>query len=269
MKLAYPVTTPEVSGDYMAFTGSFAENIRVIKSIGYDALELLVCDPAGMNLSALQTLIRQQKLQVAAIGTGPAVAQDGLTLLDPDPQVRERAVLRLLDLVDLASLWGAVLAIGKYRGQLWQGREEEAWQVLAQALVRIDGAAAVGGVTVVIEPQSPFVLNSFHTTAETVGWLDCQGIAGTGILYDFCHGDIAEDTVASGILHAGERLRFVHCSDNDRLVPGTGHIHLQEAFDALHTIGYDGFVSMEICQQPEAATAARLAYQQISLFIRS
>lgn len=268
MKLAYSVATPEASGPLMSFWGDFRKNVSDIKSIGYEALELFVRDTKLMDVSAVLDTIKESGLAVAAVGTNPAMSQDGLTLLNQDKEIRERAILRVLDMIDFASTWGAPVCIGKYRGQLWKGKEKESMQILTDAIVRIASAAKKNGVAVMIEPQNRNNVNSLNTASETVNWIEENKIKNVGILYDTFHGDLAEVSVAAGIVDAGDKLGFVHCSDSDRRPPGTGHIHMADAFAVLKSIGYDGYVSMEITQHPDCLTAATTAFSTINYILK-
>ena len=268
MKLAYSVATPEASGPLMSFWGDFRKNIEEIQTIGYEALELFVRDPGLMDIPAIQSVIKQSGMGVAAVGTNPAMSQDGLTLLSPDAGIREKAVARVLAMVDFASTWGAPVCIGKYRGQLWKGNEKEAMKALTDAVLRISSAAARKGVRIMIEPQNRSNINNLNTVAETAKWIEQNALPNTSILYDTFHGDLAETSIAAGIVAAKDCLGFVHCSDSERLPPGAGHIHMADVFAVLKAVGYDGYVSMEIAQNPDCFTAAKTAFNNVSYILR-
>ncbi len=40
-------------------------------------------------------------------------------------------------------------------------------------------------------------------------------------------------------------LRHTHFADNNRKMPGNGHIDFRSVVDSLHRIGYNGFISFE------------------------
>lgn len=267
MKLAYPIATPEVSKSMMSFCGDFKQNIANIKAIGYSALELIVRDPEEMDKSSICRMIDQSGLKVAALGCGPAAFEDGLTLLNPDKRVRERALTRAMEIVNFASIWGAPVCIGKYRGQLWTSREKEAMQVLSEAVMKIAAFAEKKGVQILMEPQNKSNLNSLNTTAETVSWIEYSHIPNTGILYDTFQGNLAEVSVGAGILNAKGMIGFVHCSDSGRNPPGTGNISISDALAVLKSTGYDRYLSMEISQRPDSFTAAELAYKSVSYIL--
>jgi sugar phosphate isomerase/epimerase len=51
------------------------------------------------------------------------------------------------------------------------------------------------------------------------------------------------------------------------LVPWPGHINFREVLEALRSIGYDRFITMEMEQQPDSPTAARRAMQTMRAFL--
>lgn len=267
MKLAYPVATPEVSKSMMSFCGDFKQNIADIKAVGYSAVELMVRDPENIDKSLIYREIEQCGLKVAALGCGPANLADGLTLLNPDKEIRERAITRAMEIVNFASFWGAPVCIGKYRGQLWSNREQEAMRVLTEAVMKISAFAEKKGVQILIEPQHKSNINSLNTTTETVSWIEYNHIPNVGILYDTFQGDLAEVSVGAGILNAKDKIGFVHCSDSGRNPPGTGHISTADALAVLKSTGYDRYISMEIFQKPDSLTAAELAHRTVSYIL--
>jgi sugar phosphate isomerase/epimerase len=216
-----------------------------------------------MNTREVHGLIEKSALAVAAVGTNPAMSQDGLTLLNPDKEIRARAVDRVIEMIDFAAPYGAPVCIGKFRGNLWKGQEEAAMTELTSAFSKICDHGAKKQVPIMLEPQHKGNINNLNTAGEAAAWIDERGFSNLGILYDTFHGELAEVSTAASIIAAKGKLGFVHCSDSDRLPPGTGRIHLADAFAVLKAIGYAGYVSMEINQKPDSLTAAELAYKTV------
>jgi sugar phosphate isomerase/epimerase len=61
----------------------------------------------------------------------------------------------------------------------------------------------------------------------------------------------------SYLMAAKDALGHVHFADSNRRYPGAGHINFREVLEALRLIGYQGFISFEIKQEPDPSTAAR------------
>ncbi|WP_101876432.1 hypothetical protein [Lachnoclostridium edouardi] len=93
MKLCYPVATPDSNVPLMAFWGEnrFEENVKIIKEIGYDGAELLVRDGRQLDIEYIKTVLENNGLQAAAVGSSPIFTQDKLTLSHKDREKRKAA----------------------------------------------------------------------------------------------------------------------------------------------------------------------------------
>ena len=63
---------------------------------GFDAVEIAVRDPVLVNIDSIKKLCKDNQLSIAAIGTGQAYVEEGLSLTDPDPTVRKKAIDRII-----------------------------------------------------------------------------------------------------------------------------------------------------------------------------
>jgi D-psicose/D-tagatose/L-ribulose 3-epimerase len=66
-----------------------------------------------------------------------------------------------------------------------------------------------------------------------------------GILLDTYHMNIEEDSIESAIRDSGDWLRHTHFADNNRKMPGYGHIEFRSIIDCLKKIGYDEYICFE------------------------
>jgi D-psicose/D-tagatose/L-ribulose 3-epimerase len=64
-------------------------------------------------------------------------------------------------------------------------------------------------------------------------------------MYDTFHANIEEKSIPEAIRAAAPWTALVHISENDRSIPGTGHVHWDETFDTLQAVGYDGWMVVE------------------------
>jgi sugar phosphate isomerase/epimerase len=135
-------------------------------------------------------------------------------------------------------------------------------QVLLEALTVLGEHAAREGVWLAIEPLNRYEdymvnrLDQAVSLAQEVQRL--AGVDSVGVCADLFHMNIEEDDLAKAILETGRRIVHVHVDDSNRLQPGTGHLDFAGVFDALRTIGYDGWLTLE-CRlrgEPEEALPA-------------
>jgi sugar phosphate isomerase/epimerase len=72
--------------------------------------------------------------------------------------------------------------------------------------------------------------------------VDQQGL---GIMLDTFHMNIEEDSFEHTIAGAGGMLRHMHFADNNRKMPGYGHIDFKAIVGALVKIRYERYVTFE------------------------
>jgi sugar phosphate isomerase/epimerase len=259
MKLAYPVATPEVRGSILGWTGPVEKVGEELAAAGYAGIEPFVCNPEQFDGAAWLRAVARCGLAVAAIGTGPVVADDGLTFTASDETGRRAAIERAKAIVRFAAPCGAQVNIGKLRGNLPAGAEARARDWQRAAFAEVCAYADTLGVVVTLEPQNRTVVNNLNTTVGGLAWLRELALPNLRLMLDVFHMDHEGETIAAGLGATREVLWHVHFADTGRRVPGEGTIDFPAVVAALRTIGYARFVTVEIKQEPDCASAARCA----------
>jgi D-psicose/D-tagatose/L-ribulose 3-epimerase len=79
-------------------------------------------------------------------------------------------------------------------------------------------------------------------------------------MYDTFHANIEERDPVDAFTRNAEHIVHVHISENDRGVPGRGHIPWAETFRAIKASGYDRWLTIEAFGRglPELAAATRV-----------
>ncbi|WP_432514920.1 sugar phosphate isomerase/epimerase family protein [Kineococcus sp. SYSU DK001] len=260
---SYPYATPDTRGPAMGATGDASAVLDALAAAGYRGVELLVRDPRAVDVPAVRAALAGSGLVVAAIGTGPVVADDRLTLADADGTVRRRAVDRARSAVDLAAELGGHVAIGKLRGSLGDD-PDRAWDHLRAGLSVVAGHAGSAGVVVVLEPQGPATMDNLTTTEEGLGFVRDLALPSVALMLDLLHVEAADPAPVRSWAAAGEHLRYVHVADSGRAAPGRGGFDLPAHLAALEATGYDGFATVEIAQGADPLVTAREAIRYVS-----
>ena len=258
MRIAYPVATEDCvnKARIKGFTEPYAKVFPMLKSLGYEGVELLVRDPEKVDVQSLSGLLSANSLGVAAIGTIPMQADDKLFLIHPDKNNREEARKRCSGLLRLCRYFYAPLSIGKYRGMI-SDSEGCSMENMKAVIKDICEEAKSMGVTVMIEPQNTSNINNINTLTECTEFireLDCWNVK---IHADIYHMYYTEEDPLESIRKYGEDFGFIHIADSERKNLGTGTIPLHDVMNALKEVGYSGFLSPEIEQTPDAYTAAK------------
>lgn len=229
---------------------------------GYHGIELApftlanaVTDLTSAGRKRLRELARRNGLAIVGLHW-LLVKPEGLHLNHPDPAIRRRTARYFVELVDCcADLGGRVLVLGspKQRSLLpgvspEQGRE---WtRTTLQDAVR---RAEDRGVILCIEPLSPAETNFLNTAQEAIEFAQCFGSPACRIILDV-KAMCAENRPIPDIIRSSWP-HFAHFHANDRNLkgPGFGDVDFRPIAAALHEVGYDGYVSVEVFDFDEGA----------------
>ena len=263
--LAYTVTTPECRHlSPMGYAAALDEAAPVLAELGYDGVEAQVRNPAGLGPEALRATLEPAGLALAAVATGPVASEDGLTLADvAEPARRDRAIGRVIDAIDLAAHFGALVTIGRIRGDPGPG-EPERRLAAREALDQIDAAALAAGVKVVLEPQSRVVGPFLPTVADAVALIEQAAWQAIGVMPDTFHMSLEERSCVAGLLAAGPLLWHLQLGDTNRLPLGAGGLDTGLVADVLDALGYRGWLTMEHAQGRGSRDAARQSAQVVA-----
>jgi sugar phosphate isomerase/epimerase len=269
MKKGLVICGPDVAyGPLALLSGSFEQKAAKAARLGYDGIELMVRDPAGLNWAQTKQILNSAGLEVSQLVTGELYGADGLCLVTADEDLSRRAAERLRSVIDLAAYLGAMINVGRARGRLdLLGKVSNAYEIAVERFRPLVAYAASQGVKVNIEPlnryESDFILNA----AEGRKFMEAVGYENGGLLLDLFHMNIEESSFEAGFKDAGERLFHVHIADSNRRYPGCGHLDFEHVFRALSELGYQGYVSAELLPQPDADTAAIISIEFLKRYI--
>ncbi|MEP3276743.1 MAG: sugar phosphate isomerase/epimerase, partial [Stappiaceae bacterium] len=118
-------------------------------------------------------------------------------------------------------------------------RSAEAFAAVSADLERHD-------VTLGIEAINRFETDLVNTAAEATAMARASGSDRVGVLLDTFHLNIEEKDIKAAITNTGDKLVHFHVSDNDRGVPGSGHVPWDEVTRGLGDIQYRGWIVTEI-----------------------
>jgi protein FrlC len=228
---------------------SLEDTIDVLAEAGYDGIELGAAAPHAYppyldaaRRGAIRAHLDRRGLAVSAIcpalGGGP-----GFNPASPDAPEREACLRYVTECVDLAADLDCprVIWLGGWR-RYGQDRAS-AWALAVENLQRSAEAAAARGVRLVVEP-TPADSNLLEHAGDCRRMIDEAGVD-AGVMIDTFHVLHRSDELGDALREAGDRLEYVHVSDEGRDAPGT-HRDFGAMVDELRSIDYDGWLSMEV-----------------------
>jgi len=269
MKLSIVLSTQPTGFSALVHSEDFESSVRRIADAGFDGVELAVRDPKLLDVLHMKQILERHGLEVPAIGTGQAYGEEGLSFIDPDLDIRERAVQRIKDQVDLAAHLKAVVIIGLIRGVVPEGRDRtRSIEWLLESLSEVSLHAYNRGVRLALEPINRYETNLFPTVNDVLKVVEASDPRVVGVLFDTFHANIEEVSIENSIRRCIGRLFHVHVADSNRWAPGDGHLDFPGIVDVLREVGYDGYLSAEILPLPDAETSARRVIEHLRPLLR-
>lgn len=259
MKTGLVMCGPDVAyGPLALLSGTFEEKLNKAAKLGYDGIELMVRDPAGLDWAAVKSSVAAAGLELPQVVTGELFGADGLCLVTADEDLRCRAEERTRSVIDLAAYLGAMVNIGRLRGQLkFLGNVPDPWAIAVERLRRVVTYAAERGVEITLEPINRYETDFIFSATDGMRLVEDLACDNFGLMLDLFHMNIEDASIEAGLRLAGGRLWHVHIADSNRYYPGSGHLDFNSIFATLRDMGYQGYVSAELLPLPDPDTAGQ------------
>jgi sugar phosphate isomerase/epimerase len=267
MKSAVTISlVPEARGGPFVFWEDLTAGCRKARELGFDAVEIFPADADAIDPETLQSILADNGLSVAAVGTGAGWVKQGLSLTSLDEETRGEAVAFIERMMDFAARFEAPVIIGSMQGRAGgEVTRQVALRYLGNALFKLDEHAQDLGTTLLYEPLNRYETNLINTLADGVQFLTGSAMRNVKLLADLYHMNIEEANLAESLRKAGPHVGHVHFADSNRKAAGWGHTDFAPVVEALRDAGYRGYLSAEVLPVPDSDSAAR---QTIETFRR-
>ncbi|MBN8625824.1 MAG: sugar phosphate isomerase/epimerase [Planctomycetes bacterium] len=258
----------EARGGPFVFWDDLAGGCRKAAELGFDAVEVFPPSGDAVDPQTLKKLLVDNRLTLAAVGTGAGWVRGKLNLTLPDAAKRAEARAFIKSIIDLAGPLGAPAIIGSMQGRhSVDGVDQQTargW--LSEALEELGDYARGYATPLIYEPLNRYETNMVNTVEQGVALLKSLNTKNVLLLADLFHMNIEEvDTAAA--LRAGRGLiGHVHFVDSNRRPAGNGHIDFTPIAAALKEIGYDRYISAEALPWPDNDTAAKQTIEAFRKF---
>lgn len=252
MKYSMSVSV-QYDSPFSPFRGrDWQEALTWVKASGFDAAELIVCDPELLDLRAIRKKLQQLALPVSTVSTGQAAGMEGLSMVSADAGVRRAALKRLSRDIDFAAELGKPhVTVGLIRGRGGVVDPEIERGLLRDSLLRAADYAAQKGIILNLEPVNRYECRHLNQSMSVLSFLHEIGDPPhVGVLYDTFHSNIEDADMGAAVRALGSRITNVHIADSNRLLPGEGHIDFPAVSSALEDIDYDGYAALEVLNRP-------------------
>jgi D-psicose/D-tagatose/L-ribulose 3-epimerase len=234
--------------------------MQALQKTGYDGVEIPAFAGKPKDYAALGRILDDLGLARTVITAAPP----GHNPASADKAERAKALDYLRWLVDCTVAVGADAAAGPIQQTLgyFSGKSPTVteWRRSAAVLRKAGDYSRDAGVTLVVEAVNRFEIYLMNTMDDLSRFIRLVDHPNVRPMYDTFHANIEEaDPVAALARHVSE-FAHVHISENDRGVPGRGHVPWKETFATLKRGKYDGWLTIEAFGRglPELAAAARV-----------
>ena len=216
-----------------------------IKEHGFDGVQVPLFRPADFIAAEIRKGTEANGLECTVC----PILVDGLSLISEDAALRNRTREHLRGVIKLAADAGSNTIAGPLYcpvGYLpGRRRNADEWKWAIEGYQSVTDTLSAYGMTMAIEPLNRFETYFLNTAADAAKLCDEVGHPNVGVLFDTFHANIEEKSIAAGFRTVGKHLKHVHTCENDRGIPGSGHVEWTSVFEALRDIRYDGWLTIE------------------------
>ena len=227
-----------------------------IRDWGFHGVELFLSPEEPADIPFL----RQELTRLGLDRTTCVVLPRDAHLPSPDGETRRRGIAYLNRCVERTAELQARLMCGPLHSGLGvmtgQRRTKDEWKRSVESLQQVGRRARELGVTLCVEPLNRFETYFLNTQEDASKFIDDIAEPNVRVHYDTFHANIEEKDPVEALKALGTRLGHFHISENDRGIPGTGHVDWRATLLALRDMGYEGWLTIESFAQPEPELAA-------------
>lgn len=246
------------------FSGETEKNVKKIRELGYDGVDLFVRDPFSQRTKDTLRLLKENNLGIGAVMPA-ALAGEGLFLGDQDSTVRKEAIRRISEIVQLASENGGMVSLGLVRGSRKIDESMEKFEErFTDSCVKLLDIAKPLNVDLIIEPINRYEINTLNSVEESLAYLKRVKLP-LYLMVDTFHMNIEDVNIKEMLLEALPYTKHIHFLDSNRLAPTMGHLDMEEYYQVLHQAGYDGYLCLEALPKGNAEECAKRGAEFFSL----
>jgi len=255
MKISFVISYQQTKFEAVGF-GDFERNVSLLMKLGYDGVEIALRDPELLDPVILGSQLNKVGLKLAALGTGQAFVDEGISLTDSEGQVRQKALERVKKHIDFASELNSQVIIGLIRGKIiGPTLKERQIGFLEESIKELCSYAEKKGVLLLVEPLNRYECNLLNTAAEVMDLIKHVGSPALKLLLDTFHMNIEEVDMVKTLSESKPYISYMHLADSNRKFPGLGHIDFSAIYKTLKEMDFHGYLSGEILPYPDLETA--------------
>jgi D-psicose/D-tagatose/L-ribulose 3-epimerase len=220
---------------------------------GLQVVEIALLEPEIVDVQhSLSLFERFRVAPTASLGLPAAVEATR------HPEAARAFLERALDVAHALgcnTLTGVTYSTLGYRSGL--APTEAEYDAIVRALKPAARRAADYGMTLGLEACNRYETHLVNTAAQARALAERIDESSVMIHLDTYHANIEEKSFADALADGGGRVAYVHLSESDRGVPGSGNVHWHSVMTALKGVRFSGDLVMEsfVTSMPQLAAA--------------
>lgn len=231
------------------WNADYRKYIRKAAELGFDVLEF----QAQPLLEIEDDMLRELKKYADEFGielTYSLGLDKAYDISSDDAAVREGGKVYLTNIMKKVAVMDGKLISGvSYAGwgvpAIADINKERLTENSVNCMKELTKTADQLGIIYAVEAVNRFEGVVLNTAKEAVNYVNMVGSKNMGVLLDTYHMNIEEFSIGDAIRTAGDKLVGFHVGENNRSVPGRGHLDWDEIFGALKSVGYTGRIVAE------------------------
>ena len=220
---------------------------------GLEVVEIALLEPEKIDVAHSRELFRRYHMApTCSLGLPPEAEAT------QHPERAEQFLTRALDVAHAlgsSTLTGVTYSTLGYRSGSPPTTGE--YDNMAKALKPVARRARDYGMTLGLEPCNRYETHMLNTVQQAHAFLQRLDEPAVMIHLDTYHANIEEKGFAAALACGYGKVSYVHLSESDRGVPGSGNIAWQSVMTALKGAGFDGDLVIEsfVTMPPQLASA--------------
>ena len=220
---------------------------------GLDAIEFPLLVPEGVDAPHSRKLFEKYGIEATC---SLCLPEDKMAAERPD--AAEAFIRKALDKaadVGAKFLGGVTFGALGYRSGLPPQKRE--YENIVKAMRPVAQHARKLGITLGIEPCNRYETHLLNTSVQAMMLKEMISEPNVTIHFDTYHMNIEEKGIGSALRATAGHCSYVHMSESDRGVPGTGTIDWNDVFRGLSEANFKGMLVVEsfVTLPPEIARA--------------
>lgn len=227
------------------------EVIKRLARIGYDGIEIGAASPHAYpdHLTSdyrkeIRRILDGEGLALVSMLPAPG-GGPGFNVASPNRLERDAALDQYRKVGDLCAEWGGTTLLYVAGWQVFGTSREDAWAWSRDNLASLADHCTSIGITVAVEPTSADS-NLVDSCDDVMAMLRQVAKPNVKAMFDTYHTLYRNEVPTDYVHRLGEDLAHIHLADVNREPPGSGVVDYVSLIEALKTVGYDGYLTMEI-----------------------